>query len=387
MAYDFYLRHLDRDATIKNAAITDFLSLSYRKVVSEPGRLVFKLNASHPAIATIEDFDMFEVYWKNPTFGIDWHKDFEAIFRSFTYTTNDDGVSFYEASCPGQMAILGYRHNLFPAGTSNRSSFQAVSVETVAKTLVDYNLTSLATVGNNRLRNGDLTPGMGFTIVTAADLGTGPVISKTYPGVNILDAIVKKTQPIAAGDFSLVRTPSGGIDARWVFDYHLGQLGDDKTTGSEKVEFSLERGNMRTPKLTIRQLDEATVALAAGRGQGDDRLFSEVQGDDYLASNDIEVFLDSRNEATLAQVDEDAAQTLKDLRSQVELDFKVIQIPSVFYSENPIAGRKTYKVGDLVSAFYAGFEMSRKIKAVTVRVNPPSNQDAVQIDVQTERLD
>lgn len=386
MAYEFYLRQLDRTGTIKRAAITDFLGLSYSRVINTPGSLTIRMNYDHPVVQSLEPFDLFEVYWKNDKFGVPWHLDFEAIYRDIDITTNDDGITTAVLTCPAQMSLLSYRRVAYPAGTDNQSTFDNVPAETIMKRIVDYNCGSNALNANGRHRDGDMSTGMGFTIVPATDNGLGNNLSRSFSNKNLLNVLTDLAE-VAGGDFSLTREPSGGVNARWVFEFHTPQLGEDKTSGSDKVEFSLDRANMKKPRLAIKKRGEATIGIAGGQGVGDQRTYVIVAGTNFAADNDIETYFDARNEVDASAVGSQAvSQLVAQNKAEEVFDFDVIQTEAVFFSPIAVTGRKTYREGDLVVAKYAGRTFTRQVKAVNIAVRPDDSRGPVDITVETEEF-
>lgn len=377
--YQFYLRVLSRTGQVKRAAVTDFLSVSYRMAVNEAGRLDLALDGDHPLVATLADFDLVEFWWKNDNLGIPWHADFEGIYREPEWSTDNDGLTLFTAKCPGQMSILDYRIVAWRADVSNRSSFAAVPAETVAKTLVSYNCTSLATVANGRLREGNLATNMGFTIINESDLGRGDLITLSFENANLLEAISKDIAPIAGGDFSFVRSPDLTTQALWRFEFHPGQLGLDKST---TVEFSLAKGNMRNPRLRKAKLNERTVTIAGGQGDGPERPYQVVTGDGYSATNDLEMSTDARLEPLTDGIIARGKLDLTDREAIDDFSFDVLQTPQVFYYRGALPRNATYKLGDLVKATYQG-SRTRKITAVIISARPSDSENPFQIAVET----
>jgi len=385
MQDEYYIKHLGRDMTVKRAMINDFLSLRYRKVVNAPGRLDLEFNADHEFASNVEPLDVIEVWRRNVGLGIPWHRDFVALYFDLDEDTDESVITTSTFTGFGLMDVLRWRQIGFPAGVANRSSFSGVAAETVAKTLVGYNLTSLATVGNGRIRSGDLAVGMGFTVVTAADLGAGNVINQTFYNTNVLRAVTDVIQPIAGGDFDVILNGSSQLE----FEFYPGQRGDDKRTGADRVEFSLSKGNMANPSYREYRSKAATAAIVAGQGVGDDRYYSVRTGADYAADFDIEMLVDARSEWEPSGADDMGDAALYDRRVNYKFDFDVIQTEATMYSSVPVSvpTRKTYKVGDLVTAFYKGVAFSRKVRGVDVDVQFRSlGRLHVTIDVETERV-
>lgn len=385
MSYSFYIKHLDRSAVVKSAAVVDFLSLSFKVDEQEAGWMTVSFNGDHRVIQDLELYDLFEVYWKNDYLGLtSWQLGLEVFYDGALSDRTDDNLTrIVTLYLPGQLAILGLRQIAWASGVNNRSTFSLVPAETIAKTIVTYNVTSSATIANGRLRDGDLAAGMGWTIAVEADSGGGNLDSRSFSNGNLLRVIVEELSPVAGGAFSLVRTPAGGVDARWVFAWHNGQLGTDKRTGSDAVQFSLLRANMRNPSLSLNPV--RTVAIAGGTGVGDSRLYATVTGATYAADNDVEMYVNANNQETVDRV---ISAALLDLQDEVDagfqFDFDAIQTQAVFYSRVAVAGRKTYQVGDLVTAVYQGVTYDRKVKSVTFdAVSRGGNEPDTMLTVET----
>ena len=129
----------------------------------------------------------------------------------------------------------------------------------------------------------------------------------------------------------------------------------------------------------------ATVAIAGGQGEGDQRDVSEVFGDNWAADYDIETFADARSEDNEQSRILSGRQKLNDMRMMENLSFDVLQTSNQFYSPVPVAGRKTYRAGDLVMAVYGG-EHVRKIESITVEWKVPQSEDMFQVSVATREV-
>lgn len=378
MAYQFRLTHRSLIGEIKRQSITDFLSLQYSKQARGVGYLTFELNGDHSALDNLADFDQFEVWWRNAELGVDWHLDFIGIFREPDWRDNEEDQSVFETTCAGEKSILGWRQIAWPSGVADRSKFSGVPAETAMKSLITYNCTAEASVANGRLRAGDLAASMGITIQVAADKGSGNLITRSFANGNLLRVLQETIQPTAGGDFSLTRI----APAVWEFEFHPGQLGENKSVGDDKVVFSKSRGNMINVRYVIRRSDTATVVIVGGKGEEEDRAYEVVVSDDYAIGNDIETFVDARNEddADLAQAGEAALYTKRAVK---DLSFDVRQTPTTFYGP-PTPGKRTYQVGDLVAAEHRDDELVRLISSVHVAVNVPGSESPVVIKVTTE---
>jgi len=302
------------------------------------------------------------VYRRNPAMGLaTWTADFWGLFRAQKRSYSDHDL--FEGRCPGILTMLGWRVVAWMAGTANRSNFQNAKAETVMKTLVSYNAGGNATTGNGRIRNGTITG-----ISVQADGAGGNTISIDCAYTNLLETL-QKLAPIAGGDFDLVKT---GAQA-WEFRWYAGQRGTDRTA---TLLFALERGNMAEPVYEYDRLDEATVAIVAGQGEGADRAVVVRTGPDYAAGNDIETFVDARNNTTTDGLNASGDAKLQDARARQQFGYRVVQTPGCAYGVH-------YGLGDLVKAQYGPVNVAQKIVGVTVSLD---RDGAEKIDVEMQTV-
>lgn len=385
MPYQLYLRHYDRTGTLKNAVLSP-LYARFTDEVNGQGPLVFAFDVDHPQVGSLEELDILQVMLRNQELGLtDFTPAYVAILRDIDRQVDDDGMEVIEFTAPGENHLLSWRHVLWYAGVNNRSVFTAVEAETIMKTLVDYNFTSLAAHTpadpSTRQRDGDLAPGMGFTITTATDNAGGEVLSAAFAGGNILPALQKLAEK-GGGDFAL--TWQGEGTAEFDFEFFPGQLGADKSTGADRVLFAIENNTLLRPRLQSLGAT-ATVAISAGQDAGEDRAVTEVEGPDYDAAYDFETFVDARSEVTEAGRIFRAGLELEDKRAKDLFTFDVLQTANQFYSPVPVTGRKTYKAGDLVAVSFSG-ERVLKIESVRVDWRPPSRGDAFTVSITTREV-
>lgn len=348
-------------AGVKTAEVTDFLSLGYQRRINAPGLLTFSLPGDHRAISGLEHNGEIIVYRRNPAMGLSWTADFWGLYRAQRrwYTDHD----LFEARCPGILTMLSWRIVAWYAGVANRSSFQNAKAETVMKTLVSYNAGSNATTGNGRIRNGTIT---GLSV--QADGAGGNTISIDCAWDNLLDTL-QKVAGIGGGDFDLVKTDTQA----WEFRWYSGQRGTDRTA---TLLIALERGNMAEPEYEYDRLEERTVAIVAGQGEGTQRAVVVRTGPDYSASNDIELFVDARNNTTSEGLNASGDTRLREARARQAFGFKILQLPSCYYGVH-------YNLGDLVKAQYGPVNVTQQIVGVSISLD---RDGAEKIDVEMQTV-
>ncbi len=347
-------------AGVKLAEVTDYLTLSYTRRVNAPGLLTVSLPGNHRVVSQLEHNSQIVVYRRNPRLGLDWTADFWGLFRAQRRTYTDHDV--FEATCPGILTMLGWRIVAWKAGTANRSSFANVKAETVMKTLVSYNAGSQATATSGRVRDGVIS---GLSV--QADGAGGNTISIDCAWDNLLE-VLQKVATIGGGDFDLVKT---GAQA-WEFRWYTGQRGVDRTA---YLLFALERGNMAEPEYSYDRLEERTVAIVGGQGEGADRAVVVRTGPDYSSDNDIEMFVDARNNTTTGGLNASGDARLRAARALQQFGYRVVQTLGCAYGVH-------YGLGDLVKAQYGPVNVTQKIVGVTVSLDR-DGAETIDVEMQT----
>lgn len=345
MSISYYLIWRTRTG-VKVAEIDDYWSLAYRKQVNAPGLLTFEMDMQSPKLTLLEDDAQVEVRRSDLPYAVE-EVDFYGLYRAQERRFTDHGT--IKITCPGHMAILGDRYVAWYAGTNNRSSFSTVAAETIMKTLVSYNAGSAATTGNGRLRTGTIT---GLSVQT--DGAAGTTLSWSCAWKNLLGEL-QDVALVAGGDFDLIKTGAN----TWEFRFYPGQRGTDRTSGSNKVVFGLDYGNMGNPVYSRNRLQESTVAIVAGQGEGSSRAIAIRTGMNYSATNDREIFVDARQETTGAGLDSKGDQALKDVEARKVFSYDVIQTPRSRYNVQ-------YFLGDLVVAQFQDIVVQQQVYAVDI---------------------
>jgi hypothetical protein len=256
MPADSYLV-IKSPAGVKLAEIDDYLTLACTRRVNEPGLLRFSLRGDHSKIQHISDKSQIVLKRRDTRHDIDWGDEFVGFVRKTGYKRPDREI--YELECVGMLAMLGWRVVAYKSGVTSRSVFTSQPVETIIKTLVDYNCCSNATTGNNRLRNGAITNPWTLSIQTNG--GNGYSMDRANQGANVLKEVqdileIAKTNG-NGGDIDITQTGA----ATFRLDWYTGQRGADRST---TVIFAPERGNMASPEYAIDRSTERTVAIVGG---------------------------------------------------------------------------------------------------------------------------
>lgn len=338
-----------------------FLQLFCQQRVNAPGLLQFSLRGDHPLLNDLADKWQFEAWWKP---GSTWKRILSGIFRASQWSYGDKETIVLYA--PGVMSLLGMRIVNYPADTANRTRFVNKPAETIMKSLVTYNITSAATTGNGRKRNGAAWPAT--QIAVEADGAGGNNLDWYCFGAGLLDTL-QKLAPLAGGDFDLVKTSPTSYEFRW----YDGQLGTDRTS---TLKFALSRGNMGAPQFEQSWIDEKTVACVWGQGEGAERDYLTLTGSGYAADNDIEMFVNA-SDVALGDTAGLTARGMEKLRQSEPVRnfrFRVLQSPGARFGID-------YDLGDLGTVLnpVTGESYTHQVVAATHQLDS-SGQQSIMVE-------
>jgi hypothetical protein len=305
-----------------------FLSFACQRRRNAPGLLAITLRGDHALLLELADKWQFEL-WRRPT-GQDWVREFVGIFRAGQWSWAEKStIVLY---CPGILSLLNMRVINYPATTVDRTVYEGVPAETIAKSMVTYNITSAATIANGRKRDGTNWPASQISV--EADAASGTVLQWYCFGQYLLDGL-QKLASVGGGDFDLVKTGSQAYEFRW-YEEQLGVM--------TNVKFSLTLGNMGTPQVDQIWTNERTVACVWGQGDDDTRDYTTRYGRNYATDNDIEMFVNasSVSKDDVSGLENQGDRDLSEQEAQRVFKFASLQAPATLYGIH-------YQLGDLVT--------------------------------------
>lgn len=357
--YPNYRLDIKDTSGVRQYSVNDFDYLFASKEVNKPGKLIALFDGSEVFAESLAHKSQIEL-WRydplNPSAG--WYRFFSGLYVKQHWTNPD--VENYELTAAGDLWLLSTRVVAWPADTNLRSRFVNYEAESVAKTIVNFNCAGNATAAGGRLRDGVIT-GLSIQGTTT----TSNLIDWNCFADNVLESIQKICQ-IGGGDVDLVKTGA----TTWEFRWYAGQLGTDRTA---TVKFSLDRGNMGDPVYTYDRIDEKTVCIAGGKGEGADREFVIATGPDYVAgSNDYEVFYNGSGKNSTDELTDAANQRIRALKAEKVFDFDVLQ-------NNSTVLDRDYFLGDLVNVInpFTAESLTRKVQyeAITLQAGQDDSID------------
>lgn len=336
-------------AGVEIARVSDFEWLSCSKRVNAPGFLQCQLRSDHWALEDLEHRGLVEHWRADPDFGVDWYRHFSGVYL-------DQDRSLFEVPTAvmrawGDEVMFRRRIVNYPADVSDRSKFLSTPAETIMKSLVQYNVTSDATTGNGRKRDGTNWPA---TVISVETDAAGGNTKNWYCHGEILLETLQELAQIAGGDFALVKT---GANA-WEFRFYAGQLGSDRTG---RVTFALQYDNIGDPRWRLDRSNEGTVACVWGQGEASARDYATRTGPDYGSDNDIEFYV-AATDVALGDTDGLNARgdvALDERRAKALSSFRAMLNEGTVY-------QRDFDLGDLVRAVnpFTGTVTTPKVVAV-----------------------
>ena len=206
------LFHIDlyNSSGTRQAILTDVHWLDYQIAVNKSGYISFEADADADALASLEPGWRVDVWRELPSGTL--VKEAIGLVDELTWEYRDRAVLTVGAS--GLMSLLGKRCVMWKANTNNRSAFTAAKAETIAKTLVSYNIGASATTVNGRILDG-----VNSLISVQADAAGGNTLDWFCEWANLLETLQELAE-VGGGDMDLVPV-TGGYEFRW----YAGQRG------------------------------------------------------------------------------------------------------------------------------------------------------------------
>lgn len=342
------------------ARFSDFLSLTSEKIVNGVGSIRFSVLASHPACQHIKAYRIVKLYRREARQQVGWYQENLGIILDVRYSITANHAPQIEVAAFHPNFLLSTRIVAYLRGVQNRSQFLQVKTGLIAKQLVIWNATTAAGLEPHRLRDGQHTL---FPIQVQASADSGANIDFSCPLHNLLAAL-QRLAIIGNGDFELADIGNGRFEFRW----YDGGLGVDR---SNVVLFALSRGNMANPRYELKNSQEVTVAIAAGKGEAILRQVAVCHSADYSVERDIEAFTYGSASATYEGLYTIAENFLGQHSAAPQLTFDIVQTPATYYG-------KHYFLGDAVSVHnpFTDEIFTAKIHAVTLSLQPQKGGSA-----------
>lgn len=347
------------------ALFDSFIRLEYEKRVNDVGYFAIEFY-DEPCDDRFNLFELdgqVEVWRAIPGAGVEWHREFEGLFRKPRREVDADGRRRFIASGVGYNHLLARRVIAYKQATlfSTKNDY----VEDVMKEYVNENAGPGAGVAS-RIALG-IFPNFSVQPESAEHNQT-PVWRGDRSFNLLLDVLQELSNyclayvpEYRAVDFAVV---SNG-DGAFVFNTYLDQLGSDRTEdtwNAVPVVFSVELGNMQEISHELDRTSEANRAIVLGEGELSTR--KVVYREDIAASDDspwnvIEMVRPATLNEFTYQLQDFGDALLKENSKKEIFEGTPIQTPSTLYGLH-------YFLGDTVTVRHAGVSYDKKIVGVKI---------------------
>ncbi|RPI84922.1 MAG: hypothetical protein EHM41_12125 [Chloroflexi bacterium] len=351
--------HIKSSQGISVTRIDDFLSVQCIRRINQPGSLEFTLPGNHPAISSLEDRSIVELWMSNTSMGLPWTCETRGLYLAQNQRSSLGTV--FTASCPGPLWLLSTRIIAYPPRVSGRSLFSG-EAGWIARQLVRFNTTAEASTTNGRLRNGGVNG-----IVVEADSGGGLQFDWECACDNLLASLQKLGQAVGS-DFDLIYLPP----KNWYFRWYNGISGSDRT---ESAIFDLGSGNMLEPVYVFDSRQAKNVIVASGFDSAGSQIFNVQEGlwtvqegDDYLEGRTAESYLHVPNCKTGFELAGRAKALLNKSKPQEQIKFRIRQVDMLQYGID-------YFLGDKVTVRWAGNTLQKQVREIKILLQPDEKQD------------
>lgn len=197
-------------------------------------------------------------------------------------------------------------------------------------------------------------------LASAPDLARGATVTGRARFVNLLDLLTDLA--LSGGDlgFRVLQT----LTATPTLQFEVYVPTDRSTT----AVFSREMGNLRTYEY-VTEAPTGNAITVGGQGEGAARVFRERRDDASIALHDrrIEIFVDRRDSATTAELDQTGDEELLRRADRGQLSLEPIDTEGLaFMSGNPVG---TYQLGDRVTVVVRGVPVSDIVREVRITLS------------------
>lgn len=339
------------------ADASNFLSLSYTRVVNDVGSLTLVLPGNYPSQYIIAPDGRIEV-WRQVSGGAPY-LDTGTIWliKKVTQKLDAKGLQtiILEATTPLSVLREPGRFVNYAAGTS-QAQYSAAPADDQIKQVARENIGTSATGTRN----------ISAYISIDANLGQGISIAKSFAWRDCLKTMQEfadaSTQAGTYVAFDIVATSPTAL----TFSTFTQQRGVDHRfpSGNNPVLLSPDMGNLGEIELTQDYSEEVTYALAAGQGPDSSRLTASSQDTTRQAASPFglrELFVDATNYDSTTGLSNEAAAAVRDGRPRQVFKGRVLDTNDTQYGVH-------WAWGDFVTAQAFGKMLDCRIDAVTVTV-------------------
>ena len=288
---------------------------------------------------------------------------FTGFARSFTYTTDENGLEIVTVSGPETNDILRGAIVAYSAGSSQAEKTNYA--DNMIKAIVRENRGSMAAGTRN-------FTSLGLTV--DPDSSLAPSQTKGFSRANMLETIqeICETSKQAGTDlfFDLIAVDNGN-QINFNFRTFVDLRGNDhSSTGDNQIIFSSDAGNLANASLTIDYMDEINYVYAGGQGEGIDRVIVTASDTVRIGKsiwNLREAFVDARDQETTAGITARANAALSNGRPFARLTGDLLDTPAARFAVE-------WDLGDKISVKKSGQIYDALVRAYRIGLDQDSRQ-------------
>jgi hypothetical protein len=348
------------------ADASNFLTLSYTRVVNDIGSLSLVLPGDYPSQYIIAPDGRIEV-WRKLDSGREYlDTDTVWLIKKVTQKLDARGMRtiLVEAVTPLSVLREPGRMVNYVAG-SPQATYAAAAADDQIKEVARDNIGTDATGSRN----------ISAYISIDANTGQGVSVAKSFAFRDCLAVMQEfadaSTQAGTYCAFDIVATTPTTL----TFRTFTGQRGVDHRfpSGNNPVLLSPEMGNLGETELTQDWSEEITYVQAGGKGEGQQRLLASAQDDARIALSPFglrEYFQDATQYATTTGLSAEAEAVVRTGRARQVFKGRVLDTRDTQYGVH-------WGWGDYVTAQAFGQLIDCRIDAITVSVQSGANFESI----------
>jgi hypothetical protein len=361
-----YSIFLDDALGTRLADASNFLTLSYTRVVNDVGSLSLVLPGDYPQQYIIAPDGRIEV-WRKLDSGREYlDTDTVWLIKKVTQKLDARGTKtiLVEAVTPLSILREPGRYVAYAAGTS-QATYASAPADNQIKEVARDNIGSDA----NSSRN--------LSAYISIDANTGQAVSvaKSFPLRDCLKVMQEFADASTQGGtycaFDIVATTPTTL----TFRTFTQQRGVDHRfpSGNNPVLLSPEMGNLGETELTQDWSEEITFCAAGGKGENSERLFASAQDNTRIALSPFgwrEYFQDATQYDSTTGLAAEADAVVRNGRARQVFKGRVLDTRDTQYGVH-------WGWGDYVTAQAFGKLIDCRIDAITISVQPGANFESI----------
>jgi len=344
------LRLYDQDGA-RVATFDQWADLVIEAGVNRPAAYALRIGGDDDRVPLFEVDGLLEAWWTDAENGIDWRREMCAWTVDTDRATDEHGKRTFTSSGIGLEDLLA--RTIVDTYSTSAESEASGSGEEALKEYVDEQAGPGA---GSRAR-----PGLSIEAVHS------PALGEAWDGQRSNKYLLTICQQIAEAtgvQFGIERTGT------YTFEFQVWE----PTDRSDTVIFSLDRGNMASPRVYSRWSQVSNWVKVGGAGQADERAFAYLEDSESIASSPQgrrEAFVQAVDQSAGAQLETRGYQELAENLGAFTFTFSPLQTPGCLYG-------KHYFLGDLVRALYDGDTYIQRVDSVEIQVDA---EGGVQVQV------